>query len=313
MTWKVQRSDDTLRNTVLERAHKRTDDWGKKILARMKGCVDLVAQEAVYHASCMAKFCLNDDTVNSSVGRPTDKDMIEAYEKFCDHFENSMDCEVYSIQELHQKMLEYNENGYSLRSFCFVKGEGRHLDLVCFKNMADYVLCEMKDELSTKESVLTASARIIKADIRDLNVSKSHYPNEEDIIDETKGQEWVPESLSLFMSQLIGSNVKKMSIGQCIVQAARPRTVITPILFGFGVQLDKTFDSKWFISYLSKLGFSITPDEVLKFKQSVIQNMDVVNEQQPSEVNLPALAQLFAQWAADNVNHNTATLSGKGT
>ena len=138
----------TLRNTVLERARKRTDDRGKKILARMKGCVDLVAEEAVYHASCMAKFPLNDDTVNSSVGRPAaDKDMIEAYEKFCDHFENSMDCEVYSIQVLHQKMLEYNENGYSLRSFreklknrykdhiCLVKGEGRHSDLVCFKNV----------------------------------------------------------------------------------------------------------------------------------------------------------------------------------
>ena len=171
----------------------------------------------------------------------------------------------------------------------------------------------MKDELSIKESVLTAAAKIIKADIRDLNVSKSHYPNEEDIIDETKGQEWVPESLSLFMSQLIGSNVKKMSIAQCIVQAARPRTVITLILFGLGVQLDKTFGSQWLISHLSKLGFSITPDEVLKFKKSVIQNMDVVNEEQPSEVNLPALAQLFAQWAADNVDHNTATLSGKGT
>ena len=222
-------------------------------------------------------------------------------------------------------MLEYNENGYSLRSFreklknryrdhiCFVKGEAGHSDLVCFKNMADYVLREMKDELSSKESVLTSAAKIIKADIRDLNVSKSHYPNEEDIIDETKGQEWVPESLSLFMSQLIGSIVKKMSIAHCIVQATRPRTVIMPILFGLGVQLDKTFGSKWLISHLSKLGFSITPDEVLKFKQSVIQNMDVVNEQQPSEVNLPALAQLFAQWAADNVDHNRATLSGKGT
>ena len=122
----------------------------------MEGCVDLVAEEVVYYASCMAEFCLNEKNVHVSVGRPADKDMVEAFEQFCDYFESALDCEAYSITELYQKMSEFNKNCYSLRSFreklkhrykdyiYFVKGEGRQSELVCFKNMADYFLREMK-------------------------------------------------------------------------------------------------------------------------------------------------------------------------
>jgi len=62
----------------------------------LMGYVDLVAQEAVHHASCMAEFRLNEETRRPTAGRPADKEMAEAFEKFCDHFENSMDCEIYS-------------------------------------------------------------------------------------------------------------------------------------------------------------------------------------------------------------------------
>lgn len=172
--------------------------------------------------------------------------MTEAYEKFCDHFENSMDCEIYSVKELHEQMLEFNKNGYSLNSFR------------------------------------------VKL--------KSRYK----------------ESLDRFMRQLVRSEVKNISISQCIVQAARPRTVIASILFGLGVQLEKTFGSKWLVNHLSKLGFSITADEVLRFKQSAVQNMHTVYEEQTQDPQATQ-DQVFAQWVADNVDHNTATLSGKGT
>ena len=174
-----------LRNKVIDHARRRTDDWGRKVLSRMEGCVDLVAEEAVYHASCMAEFCLNEKNVHVSVGRPADKDMVEAFEQFCDYFESALDCEAYSITELYQKISEFNKNCYSLRSFreklkhrykdyiYFVKGEGRQSELVCFKNMADYFLREMKKNPSTKENVLISAAKIIKADIRNLNLSKN--------------------------------------------------------------------------------------------------------------------------------------------
>ena len=101
-----------------------------------------------------------------------------------------------------------------------------------------------------------------------------------------------------------------MSIGQCIVQAVRPWTLIAPIPFGLGVQVEKSFGSKWLVNHLSKLGFSITAEEVLRYKQSVIENMDVELSEQMQAVDEESV---FVQWVADNVDHNTATLSGKGT
>lgn len=63
----------SLRNAVLERACEREDEWGKKILARMEGCADLVAVEAVYHANCMAEIRLNEEPRRPTAGRPADK------------------------------------------------------------------------------------------------------------------------------------------------------------------------------------------------------------------------------------------------
>lgn len=54
------------------------------------------------------------------------------------------------------------------------------------------------------------------------------------------------------------------------MQSSRPRSVITPTLFGVGVEMDHVFGSKWLINELSHLGFSISYDEVTKYKQSVI-------------------------------------------
>jgi hypothetical protein len=83
------------------------------------------------------------------------------------------------------------------------------------------------------------------------------------------------------------------------VQAARPQSVIKPTLFGLGVELDR---SKWLINELSSLGFSISYDEVTRYKQSVIQsdNQDnLLTEYLPGK---------FTQWVVDNVDHNIMTL-----
>ena len=55
--------------------------------------------------------------------------------------------------------------------------------------MIDYnILKEMKNQFSTKESVLLAAAKIISADTRESDISKSQYPNEQDIADINKGR-----------------------------------------------------------------------------------------------------------------------------
>ena len=51
------------------------------------------------------------------------------------------------------------------------------------------------------------------------------------------------------------------SIGHSIVQSAR-KNVITPTLFGLGDEIDHVFGSRWLIDEMSRLGFSISYDEV---------------------------------------------------
>ncbi len=68
------------------------------------------------------------------------------------------------------------------------------------------------------------------------------------------------------------SEIKQNSIGHSIVQSARPRSVITPTLFGLGVEMYHVFGSRWLVNELSRLGFSISYDEVNRYKQSVIQS-----------------------------------------
>ena len=121
-------------------------------------------------------------------------------------------------------------------------------------------------------------------------------------------KQWKPHLLQTFLKVILPSlQLKQTSIDHAIVQAARPRSVITPILFGLGVELDHVFGSKWLINKLSRLGFSVSYDEVTRYKQSVIQseNQDnLLTEYLPGN---------FTQWVADNVDHNITTLDGQST
>ncbi|XP_066926559.1 uncharacterized protein [Clytia hemisphaerica] len=98
--------------------------------------------------------------------------------------------------------------------------------------------------------------------------NKSHYPDIEKITDMEYLKKWIPESLLWLLKELIPSELKQVSIGQCISQSAKPRSMLAPIPFGIGVDVDRSFESKWFINHLAKLGFSVSYDEVTNFKRS---------------------------------------------
>ena len=55
------------------------------------------------------------------------------------------------------------------------------------------------------------------------------------------------------------------------------------------------------------LGFSISYDEVNRYKQSVIENNNIIDMQKD------LLEDAFVQYSADNVDQNTYTIDGKGT
>ena len=130
--------------------------------------------------------------------------------------------------------------------------------------MADFLINETWDaqrkESIAEESprILTTAAKIIQDEIRDSKYNMEYYPADEDIKNVEREKEWLPESLTAFLQVLVPSVIKQVSTGQCLLKAARPRSVIPPLLFGLGVEMDHVFGSKWLINELSRLGFSIS-------------------------------------------------------
>ena len=101
-----------------------------------------------------------------------------------------------------------------------------------------------------------------------IDSDKITYPRIDRMDNIEFAKQWVPESLQLFLKHIIPSELKQVSIGQCISQSSRPRSMIASILFGVGVDIDKSFASKWFIDHMARLGFSISSEEVKLFKES---------------------------------------------
>ena len=117
-------------------------------------------------------------------------------------------------------------------------------NIVCLKGFANFVVQEKKKQKEeTKKDIIKAAAKIIRSEIREVKKTNDFYPTVDEI-QNNEGFEWMPESLKSFLEVLIPNKVKQVSLGQCITQPARSRSLMCPVPFRVGIQLDKTFGSK---------------------------------------------------------------------
>ena len=207
--------------------------------------------------------------------------MNDAFEKVCLWLENEADGELYTLKELHEKMSALSNdptNIYSIKSLklklqekCrdyiyFSEMPGRE-NVISFRQMANLILSELKKkESQTKEDIIIAAAKIIKAEIRELKKPIDVYPTTAEISDFVISRLWIPEGLQTFLHQLVNSDTKRHCFKKCITQATWPRSIMCPLLFGLGVELDKIFGSKWVVDHISRLGYCISYDEILRYK-----------------------------------------------
>ena len=49
-------SADVLKDSFIETAKERADEWGISVLGSLEGMYDLVAEEALYHTKCRLHF-----------------------------------------------------------------------------------------------------------------------------------------------------------------------------------------------------------------------------------------------------------------
>ncbi len=141
------------------------------------------------------------------------------------------------------------EAGAELYTFFFANVEGRE-DVICFRNMVEYIVSKQRDIKGNDaeceaERIVTMAAEIIKEEIRNKVYDQTSYPTNEDISNIKKSHEWIPPHLLSFLKIVVLSEVKQNSIGHAIVQSSCPRSVVTPTLFGVGVEMDHVFGSKW--------------------------------------------------------------------
>ena len=106
---------------------------------------------------------------------------------------------------------------------------------------------------------------MIKESIRECQYDNEFYPLKSTIHSRTLAKEWLPPLLLSFMQQLISDEVKQISLGHCIVQASRPRSVVAHILFGLSVSVDQVAGPE-IVQILARFGLSISCDEIVRFK-----------------------------------------------
>ena len=105
-------------------------------------------------------------------------------------------------------------------------------------------------------STYNDSATLMREGIRAMYYNEQKYP----VIFKMKNTEAVRSTFPT--SMLTGVSRKQWPLtcwqGHTITQAVRPRSVIAPIVFGLGSELEQVFGSKWFLDQLNSLWFSIS-------------------------------------------------------
>ena len=310
------------RETVLEICDTRNDHWAEKVKSRVLPCIDLVQANAKYHEDCRKTFTGRFGPLSN--GRPQNEGKQRNFEAICEWLET--DGDLHSIAELHDRMKEManSEDIYQRKYFkeklkekygsslFFAEIEGRS-DVIIFRNICDklindewYKRREGNNEDEAKR-IIKQAAKLILGELKSTVFDVTEYPSHEMIKDIPFGKSWVPSYLRLLMEILVKNDLKQASIGQAIVSASRPRSCISPILFGLGVDSDKVFGSRWLLTELSRLGFSVSYDEVRRYKRNVVKNESITDYIKTNLVGS------FGQWSSDNADHDFCTLDGKGT
>jgi hypothetical protein len=89
------------------------DQWAMEIKGRLESCIDLPAEEAVYHRACYARFLNGRGRVAGEIpsGRPVNVVAQTAFEQLCEHLETMCASEkMYTLDDLRLLMLSWGYN-----------------------------------------------------------------------------------------------------------------------------------------------------------------------------------------------------------
>lgn len=289
-TQKISRVETLdMANKILHIATERDDDWGRQVIGRLEGSCDLVAEEASYHRLCMSEFFANRHCqYGQGSGRTEDEEKERAFNLFCEWLETEIEDQVFTIAELHTKMLEDFSDGevYGKQYFqellvgktgrykddMFITNQERKLGVLCMKDKAKQILRDHKKAMEQEEedtAIIKTAALLIRNKIRTIKIDPG-YPKREEMANEYPN---VPEVLRLFLSYFLTGDSLIDTWAQNIIKASRPRSGIMPAQLGLAVQLDHQFGSKWLIERMHRLKICESYTELQSYKWSVIRDI----------------------------------------
>jgi len=323
-----------MRNTILQSALSREDDpWGLEIKGRLEYATDLVAAEARYHFQCHRNFTAGRQHTPHKVrrGRPVREVAQNVFNDLCDELLANGENEFFTLRDLHEKMVKMARERYGTHdddlyginhlrnklketfqdSIYFASRAGR-TDVIGFRGLCDLIVSDKylqnraAGDFSEAEQIVRKAGALIMAEIRETEYDRAFYPTPDDI--KGDGLRYIPPLLQQLLQHIVNNPLKRTSLGQSIVQAAKPNGCIMPITFGLGIQLDR-LGHRCLQDEVARLGFCMSNAETRRFKSSVMANTDNDSYAATStEQSVP-----FTQFVADNFDHNVKTLDGFGT
>lgn len=93
---------------------------------------------------------------------------------------------------------------------------------------------------------------------------------------------------------------QQTAIGHAIISSTRPKSIISPLLLGLTVKLNKKYASKELVQILNSLGFCTSYEDVMLFYASVLNC--------PQDNKLDGT---FLQYIFDNADHKINTIDGR--
>ena len=115
------------------------------------------------------------------------------------------------------------------------------------------------------ESLMKTAGQLILSEIKAMPNARTYYPSFGDDHSVCEQVQYLPPSLQNLLREIFKNKDGEMrvaSLGQAIIQAARPRTVMAPLQLGLAVQVHHRFGSRGLAETLHRLGLCVPYNEV---------------------------------------------------
>ena len=321
---------------LLSACDERKDDWATTVKGRIQLVNDLHAADAIYHKVCNGNFRTKKNIPNrfnshfdgdkSLGGRPPNIEREESFRAVISSFRSEDESCQTSIPDLVKRMSNVSDDPYTakymkqklLEEFpdeVEISNKDGKEDVVTFKESVTRILRKFyespkSDEQAEAQRIISTAATLLKCDIKKLHKQKDYYPDPDCLKSSDEMLEYLPRSLICFLELISSGTLKPLklaSIGQCLVQLARPKAVLAPLQLGLGVEMHHQYGSKHLIQTLNNMGFCCSYKEVNNFERCAA-SQAVYSTVQPTTANP---SDSHCEYVADNVDHNPRTIDGR--